>query len=87
MRARGISTLSPPEEGRRDAHEHRAASHDDGQITAMTIAIEDAERRCAAALRDLARLLEGGTIDLSQAAGASHNTMPPWLALNAIIKR
>ncbi len=34
----------------------------------MTIAIEDAERRCAAALHDLARLLEGGTIDLSQAA-------------------
>ena len=45
-----------------------APSHDDGQITAMTIAIEDAERRCAAALRDLARLLDGGTIDLSQAA-------------------
>lgn len=44
------------------------ASHDDGQITAMTIAVEDAERRCAAALRDLARLLESGTIDLSQAA-------------------
>ena len=45
-----------------------ASSHADGQTTAMTIAIEDAERRCAAALHDLARLLEGGTIDLSQAA-------------------
>lgn len=45
-----------------------APSHNDGQITALMIAIEDAHRCCAAALRDLARLLDGGTIDLSQAA-------------------
>ena len=46
-----------------------APSHDDdGQVTAMTIAIEDAERRWRAALRDLAALLDDGKIDLAQAA-------------------
>jgi hypothetical protein len=45
-----------------------APSHDDGQITAMTIAIEDAERRFLRALRDLARLLDSGAIGLSHAA-------------------
>ncbi|HEX4344687.1 MAG TPA: hypothetical protein VHZ31_03905 [Solirubrobacteraceae bacterium] len=37
--------------------------------TATTIAIEDAERRCDAALRDIARLASSGQISPSEAAG------------------
>ena len=38
------------------------------QITATTVAIDDAERRCDAALRDIARLAEAGQVSPVEAA-------------------
>jgi hypothetical protein len=45
-----------------------AASPQDAEITAITIAIDEAERNCRAALRDIARLSDRGEISHSEAA-------------------
>jgi hypothetical protein len=45
------------------------------QITATTVAIDDAERRCHAALRDIARLADAGQISPVEAADLEAETL------------
>jgi hypothetical protein len=50
-------------------------TQDPTQITAPTIAINDAERRCRAALRDLTGLVEAGQISVQEAAALETETL------------
>lgn len=52
-----------------------AATQDRPEITATTIAIEAAEARCRAALRDLARLADGEQISTIEAADLEADTI------------
>ena len=54
-----------------------ASDHTQGptQITASTIAIDEAERCCRAALRDLTRLLDAGEISNQEAAALQTDTL------------
>jgi hypothetical protein len=58
-----------------------ANTQDRPEITATTIAIEAAEARCRAALRDLARLADGeqiSTIEAGRPRSLSKKSGPVW---------
>ena len=50
------------------------------QTTATTIAIEDAERRCRAALRDIGRLIRTGEVSAIEAADLETETIARFIA-------
>jgi len=54
---------------------------DPDEVTATTIAIEDAERRWRAALRDIARLADAGEIDADEALSLQAESAARYTAL------
>ena len=56
------------------------ATQDHSQISATTVAIDDAERRCKAALRDLTALLDTGQIGAMEAAELEREALERFTA-------